>query len=319
MQSKTKIQKKIDWNAVFRTLKWIVPFLIFYVLYRKIYINRNLSVDVLFEFFTDLDGYWYPILFIFTLLNWSVEVRKWQYLIGKIELQSFKTAYKSVLCGVAVSQLLPFRTGESIGRLAYVSNDNKITAALLSVAGSFTQLLMTVLFGLISFLILQPFGQTPFPLIVGILVLSVFLIIGYRKMPQFAFLRRNRFMQTVLDAYRHLNRTDMLRLLFFSALRYALFVLPYALLARYFQVGRDSDLLYLSMAVSCIFLLQTIWPGFIFSDLMIRISAPALIFSASSNGTGLEHLPGLIIYLFNVFLPMCIGAIVLLSLKLKNR
>jgi len=45
---------------------------------------------------------------------------------------------------------------------------------------------------------------------------------------------------------------------------------------------------------------------------------PALVFSGGMVANqSLDFLPGIIIYLFNVVLPMFIGAMVLLTLKLK--
>ena len=132
-----------------------MPFLIALILYKKFYKNAGVSFEFFFLQFTSLPWYWYLVLIGFSVLNWGLEIRKWQYLICKLELQSFKVAGKSVLSGMAVSQLLPFRTGEFLGRLAYVRDDNKINAGILSIAGSFTQLLVTLFFGTLAFFYLQ--------------------------------------------------------------------------------------------------------------------------------------------------------------------
>jgi len=296
----------------------LVPFLIALILYKKFYKNAGVSFDFFFLQFTSLPWYLYLVLIGFSVLNWGIEVRKWQYLVCKLELQSFKVAGKSVLSGMAVSQLLPFRTGEFLGRLAYVSDNNKINAGILSIAGSFTQLLVTLFFGTLAFFYLQPI-EIPLFFILSLSALIVLLVLGYLYMPQFIPIKQSAFFTAIREALGFLKRSDRMRLIGFSSLRYVLFVLPYALMAQYFHVGHESNLLFLMCSVSCIFFLQTVSPSFILTDLAIRISVPALVFSGSFEANNnFDFLPGMVIYVFNILIPMLIGAALLLLLKLKK-
>lgn len=295
-----------------------MPAFIALILYKKFFKNPNVSLETLTEALTRLNWYWYLVLAIFSLLNWGVETRKWQYLVCKLELQSFKTAFKSVLSGVAVSQLLPYRTGEYLGRLAYVKDTNKVQAGILSVAGSFSQLLITLVFGSIAFFVIQPF-KVPLSFILSLLALLLLVIAGYRYLPNFRFVRQSKLISALKEALQLLKRGDVVRLLAFSCLRYALFVLPYALMIQVFPFTTQSSLWYAMLAVSCIFLLQTVSPNFILTDLAIRVSVPALVLRGTlDNAYGMEYVPGMIIYIFNLVIPMCLGAVVLLSLKLKR-
>ncbi len=318
MQNKTKILKNVNWPSVFKVIKWLVPAFIALVLYKKFFKNPNVSLETLGEALSRLDCYWYLILLLFSLLNWGVETRKWQYLVCKLELQSFKIAFKSVLSGVAVSQLLPYRTGEYLGRLAYVKDANKISAGILSVAGSFSQLLITLIFGSMAFLVIQPI-EVPVSFLVSSIALLILLVFGYFYLPQFRFIRESALVLALKEALGLLKKGDILRLLGFSFLRYLLFVLPYAIMIQVFPPTELSSVWYAMMAVACIFLLQTISPNFILTDLAIRVSVPALVLSGGfESAVGLEYVPGMMIYLFNLVLPMCIGAVILLSLKLRR-
>jgi hypothetical protein len=295
-----------------------VPFLIALILYKKFYKNSGVSFEFFFLQFTSLPWYWYLVLIGFSLLNWGLEIRKWQYLICKLELQPFKVAGKSVLSGMAVSQLLPFRTGEFLGRLAYVGDENKINAGILSIAGSFTQLLVTLFFGAFAFFYLQPI-EIPLFFILSLSAFVLLLILGYLYMPQFIPIKNSVFFTAIREALGFLKRNDRLRLIGFSSLRYVLFVLPYALMAQYFHVGASSNVFFLMGSVSCIFFLQTVSPSFILTDLAIRISVPALVFSGSFDANNnFDFMPGMVIYVFNILIPMLMGAIILLSLKLKK-
>jgi hypothetical protein len=104
-----------------------------------------------------------------------------------------------------------------------------------------------------------------------------------------------------------------------SLLRYVSFVVPYALLAHHFDLPAGASFVYVLVAVACIYFLQTVSPNFILTDIVIRLSVPALVFSGtmdSANGT--EYIPGMFIYLFNIAIPMCIGAVVLLSARIRK-
>ena len=202
--------------------------------------------------------------------------------------------------------------------MAYVKDQHKINAGILSVAGSFTQLLITLFFGTIAFLVIQPF-EVPMSFVLSLLALLVLVGFGYKFLPNFRFIRQSKLILALKEALQLLKKGDLMRLLGFSCLRYFLFVLPYALMIQVFPFTTQSSMWYAMLAVSCIFLLQTVSPNFILTDLAIRVSVPALVLNGTlDNAYGMEYVPGMIIYIFNLVLPMCVGAIVLLSLKLKR-
>lgn len=288
------------------------------ILYKKFIRNPNFTPQVLFEALKSLDWYWFPILIVLSLLNWVIETRKWQYLVCKLELQSFKVAFKSVLCGVTVAQMLPYRTGEYLGRLAYVRDENKVSAGFLSIAGSFTQLLITLLIGAWALIMVKPF-EVPYSFMLSVAALLALVVLGYYHLPQFAFLRNWALFVAIRESVGVLKKSDLFRLIGFSFLRYLVFMLPYALLLMHFDLDKQQGLYWAAMCVACIYLLQTISPNFILTDLAVRISVPALVLSGSIEaGSGIEYIPGMMVYIFNVLLPMMAGAVILLTLKLKK-
>ncbi len=318
MQNKTKIIKNTYWQPVFRTIKWIVPFFIAVVLYKKFYRNSSFSFVHFKTQLQDLDWYWYIMLTCFSVFNWTIETWKWQYLLKKLEPLHFRTAFKSILSGVAVSQLLPYRTGEYLGRLAYISDKNKLSAGILSVAGSFSQLIVTLVFGIMAFVYIQPI---PFPLyVLGLFVaLLILLIVGYFYLPRFDVLKKFKLIQTLESALHLLKTRDLAMILGMSFIRYTSFVIPYALMAHHFDLPVAASMFYGLVTVACIFFMQTVSPNFILTDIVIRMSVPALVFSGTmDSATGMEYIPGMFIYLFNIAIPMCIGAVILLLAKLKR-
>jgi hypothetical protein len=82
------------------------------------------------------------ILLVF--VNWGLEARKWQLLMKGIQPMNFITAFKSVLCGVTLSLNTPNRIGEYGGRILFVNDGNRLKAVTLSIAGSISQLIITL-------------------------------------------------------------------------------------------------------------------------------------------------------------------------------
>lgn len=309
----------MHWTLVFKVIKWLVPLFMASVLYHKFFNNPDVSISNFLNSLRNLEWYWMPFLILMSMVNWGIETRKWQYLICKLELQPFRVALKSVLCGVTVAQMFPYRTGEYLGRLAYVRDENKIEAGVLSVIGSFTQLMITLIVGTMAFIILRPFSiQMSF--VLSLASLMVLLVLGYFHLPRMQFIQGNKLLMSVRQAFALLGIKDVWRLLGFSLLRYLVFLIPYALLLVHFNLGVRDSIWVAMLSVACIYLLQTISPSFILTDLAVRLSVPAIVLTGQLDShSGYEYyLPGMIIYLVNILIPMLAGALVLITLRLRT-
>jgi hypothetical protein len=88
-------------------------------------------------------------------LNWSIEALKWKIVVKHIEDISFVTAFKGILAGVSLAINTPNRVGEYFGRMIYLSEGNRLRAITLTVVGSTSQLIITVIFGIIGLFFLR--------------------------------------------------------------------------------------------------------------------------------------------------------------------
>src|SRR5690349_19743709 len=86
-------------------------------------------------------------VFALMLVNWGVEARKWQVLLRPLERMSWLRAYKAIFAGLAFAVNTPNRVGEYGGRIIYVSESKRLKAISLTVVGSMSQLLITILVG----------------------------------------------------------------------------------------------------------------------------------------------------------------------------
>ena len=122
---------------------------LFYSLYQQIKSQPNLhqSLELIKNapVGTQAWKFWSVLLLIF--FNWGFEAKKWQLLLRPLQSLTFFTALKSVLTGIAFSINTPNRIGEYGGRILYVEEGKRIKAISLSIAGSISQLILTLFMG----------------------------------------------------------------------------------------------------------------------------------------------------------------------------
>ncbi len=101
---------------------------------------------------------WKLFLVIFLMLfNWGAEALKWRILVKHIQPMSFFRAFKAILSGLSVSLALstPNGAGEYVGRVLYVKQGNRIRAIALTFIGSISQLIVTMVMGVMGLFMLR--------------------------------------------------------------------------------------------------------------------------------------------------------------------
>lgn len=320
MQNKTKIIKNINWKLFYRIIKWLLPILLILSFYNYFSKNVHFSWAQFQMQLRNLNPLLILVLLFFSILNWSLESIKWRWTIKPISKLTFKQAFLSVMSGVAVSQVFPNKTGEYIGRLAFVENKYKWIAALLSIWGSVSQLFMTLLFGVWGIVYLNLYQSYQGIVIVSIL-LMVFSFVVFSNLPFIISKLHWKCLNKLKQSSPYFNKKRLMALLTISMLRYISFVIPYLLLVYYFS-NSNQYFVTIMAAISVIFLLQTVVPSFLFSDIIARISIPVLVFSKLSIPVftnQLDYLPGLILYVFNLIIPALFGVIVFTLKKINDK
>ncbi len=259
---------------------------------------------------------WYVLLCVCSLINWGLETKKWQLLIKTFNPLTYRKAWASVLSGVAVSQLLPYKTGEYLGRLMFVKEQHRINAGLLSIVGSYSQLLITLVFGMAGFIIVKPIDYANH-FIVSLSLLIVAGLLFYWFLPKIRF--SYQWTKRIQTALTLISRKKLLSVMSISLLRYLSFLLPYALLSWHFGLADQASLYYHFFAVSCIFFMQTVTPNFIFTDIALRLTIPVIVFShMNPDNSTMDYVPGMIVYIFNVAFPMLTGTIIVMFSKYRT-
>ena len=205
------------------------------------------------------------------LLNWSLESLKWQLLVRRVEKVPFLLAFQSVLTGVTVSIFTPNRTGEFFGRAFFLKRGDPVKASFLSIFGSLSQLLVTVLTGSVALLFVyrdflpsvEGLSSWVNPgIIAGIILFDCALIAVYLKVPFFTGILRRfvrghwRRIMAYLGVIETVSPKELIKVLGLSLTRYFVFSFQFYLILRVFgiilpftQALIIIPLIYLSLAI----------------------------------------------------------------------
>lgn len=255
-------------------------------------------------------------LFLLSCLNYVIEAFKWKKAVAPIVDLSWGYALKSVLSGQASSAVVPWKTGEFLGRVAFLKAEDRVAGSYLSVYASMTQFVITLLAGTPAFLYYFPSWlsqSVPSNMVEEKLG---WLLLGSSGLLLFLFVFRNSLWRSLrkLSGPRnkyymkknwHISTRLTLQLLGLSLLRYCSFLIPYALILLVFN--HSLDFISFAGVMSLVFMIQSAFPGFIFTDLPVKGTLHLSLFSfflPHLNGVGAAVL---CVFVFNQALPAVVG------------
>ncbi len=266
------------------------------------------------------------------LINWSVETIKWKLAVQKIQKVDFFTAFKAVLSGVSFSVTTPNRVGEYLGRVLYMNEGNRLKAISLTIAGSISQLIVTLMMGLAGLLILRAPVETNqlissfwldilvWGVAIGVFILTLFYFRLSWLVSWIDRLPGSKKWAWLIETLEKFNATLLLQLLSLSALRFVVFIIQYYLLFQLFDVNVSLWQAWWTVSVS--FLILAVIPTIaLFTDLGLRGKVSLMLvgmFSGNSLGIGLTAVS---IWFINLIIPALAGSLLILSIRkiLKNK
>ena len=265
-------------------------------------------------------------VFVLMIVNWGIEAFKWKLSVQRIQQVSYFTAFKAILSGTSFSVTTPNRVGEYVGRVLYMNEGNRLKAISLTIAGSMSQLIITLFMGLLGFIILRkPIENSHIlsaiwiqVMIYGVLFVLLLLTVFYFRLSwiitwidRLPGIRKYAWLLKGLEDF---NATLMLQILSLSALRFLVFLIQYYLLFRLYNV--DVSWWQGLWAVSVSFLVMAVIPTIaLFTDLSLRgqVSLKLIgLFSGNNLGIGLVSVS---IWFVNLIIPALAGSLLILSIK----
>jgi hypothetical protein len=275
------------------------------------------------------------VILLLMAVNWGVEARKWQVLLKPLQKMSWWRAFKATLAGLAFALNTPNRVGEYGGRVLYVEEGNRIRAVSLSVVGSMSQFLITLIFGCggLLFLLNLPQSATAITktgsysfwihLLLNIVVpvtllgLLIYFRLGWLiklidKLPPLKKLSQH------IAVLEELKYGFLLRVCSLSLTRYLVFVVQYVLMLQLMQV--DLTWWQAFWLVSIMFLVLAIVPTIALAEVGLRGKVSLELFGLFSSNTLGIVAASAGIWFINLIIPALVGSLLILRIKIfKNK
>jgi len=279
------------------------------------------------------------LLLALMALNWSLETLKWQFLIQRIEPVGFGRALIAVLTGLTVSIFTPNRVGEYLGRAFILRQGSPVKAILLTIVGSMSQLLVTIIAGSVALGVFL-YNYVPFngmwttgwyfTVITGLVLACLALVLFYFNVPLFGslsgWLERKSWTKIAgyLRVLNNFKRPELLHVLAISALRYIVFATQFYLVLKLFSVPLLIPAAFITIPL--IYLALAAIPTVALSELGVRGSVAVFTIGAilSGNAFVASVHPNLalaivsattVLWLINLALPALVGAFFVFKLK----
>jgi len=266
-------------------------------------------------------------------VNWGIEAKKWQILVKGIQHIPFFRAYRAIFTGQAVALNTFNGIGEYVGRVIYLKDGNRLRAIALSIVGSLSQLIITLVMGLIGLAYVRLNilddthhlqGLSKFWLDALMYSLSfgtiVFLFIYFqlswltKLMEKIPFVAKYIFYIQKLEDFHYKELTKVLLLSFF---RYVVFVVQYLLLLQLFQV--EASIVQLAWMVCVLFLVLAVVPTIPIAELGLRGEVSRQLFGLISANTLGIIFTAAIIWFINRVIPAIAGSLFILGVKLFKK
>ena len=277
--------------------------------------------------FSDARVFNFILVIVLMFVNWSLEALKWKISVQNVQPISFFRSLKAIFSGVSFSVTTPNRTGEYLGRVLYMDDGNRLKVISLTILGSISQLIVTILFGLLGLLILQ-FDIDKLNLpgwlqwiknigvaggVFGLIFLTVFYFrIGWlvKWIDKIPAIKKYIWLINELEKA---DTTLLLRLLSISLLRYLVFATQYFLLFRFF--GIDVNWWQGFWGISIVFFIMAIIPSIELFEVVGKVFVTQEIFAIfTANTLAIGFVPTTI-WFINLVIPAAIGSLLIIGIK----
>jgi hypothetical protein len=249
--------------------------------------------------------------------------------VEKVYAVPFLQAFKAVLSGVSFSVTMPNRIGEYVGRVLYLPEGHRLKTIPVTLVGSFAQLLVTLIMGVLGMIVLKKDLLTHFEgstiwyqfLLYGLITIVILLLLLYFKVSGTVQLFKKWFKSGrhlyLVEALGSFNMQLLTGILLLSFLRYLVFLLQYILIFYLCEVGIEATLL--AWLMSVVFLAMAVIPSIALLELGLRgeISVKLIgIYTANTLGITVTTIS---IWFINLVVPAIIGSLLILNIKVFNK
>jgi len=309
-------------------VKWSVMVLSARYLYFHVIKNThfddiyNLSISIL----TNPTSIWIlAVCLLLVFINWGLETMKWRFLIKSFASISFLRSFAAIMSGNAVSLLTPNRVGEYVGRVFFLDSEVRIKSIFATLLGSVSQMIVTLILGVLGFVYFEKSIDAPFYIqlgigIGGLIFISLLLFFFFNIRVIRSWLPAKRWSKSIrkyLMVYKLYKNKELETVLLYSLCRYLVFAFQFYLLLVFF--GIQIPLIQAMFLIFLMYAVQTVSPTNGFTELIVRGGTTAFLFKGFTPNLAGVLAASYSIWMINLMIPALFGAVIFGFARINKR
>jgi len=308
------------YNISYKYKSWIL-FLIkvlivgaaFYFISLKLTENKGLisHFENRFDDNMVINSYLLLLIFLFTIVNWSLEILKWKTLMSSLKNITFINAIAQSLSSLTASLLTPNRIGEYGAKAVYYDKNIRYKVMFLNFLGNLSQMFTTIFFGFFALILLWPKLGIQIPLNF-VLIFAICLIFSIL----FLNLFKNYYTNYILRywcQFKNISNRIHVKYLGLSLLRYLIFSHQFYFLLLFF--GITIDYIAAMPIIFAMYFIASIIPSFVIFDWIIKGSVAVAIFHIFGVDEIIILSITSLMWLLNFAFPSILGSYFVLTFK----
>lgn len=266
------------------------------------------------------------LVFVLMLLSFMIEAVKWKILVTPFQKITLLQATKNIFTGQAFAFTSVNDVGDFVGRVVHFK-ENKVQIGALSVLTTYSQIIVIIGFGLLSwafnfYIIIQQFKISNW---LSVFVLAAcflgFALGFYLYFNQQKFIHHLKkikllsWLHKIFEMVYEVDKAVLTKLLLYSIFKYVVYTVQYLIVLQLF--GVEGTVMQLASLVALLLLAITIIPSIAFAELGIRGKLALVLFGILSNNAVAILMATVIVWLINRVIPAIIGTLFTSTIKLK--
>lgn len=255
------------------------------------------------------------VLLFLSFLNWLFEIKKWQKLSSELKHKSVRKVTNESLASFTAAIFTPSRIGEYGAKSLYYPRSERKKVIFLNFVGNMTQLLVTLVFGImgVCYMIFQvelPFMGMNTALVI-LLLFSPFIL--YWLIRRFNLRIKGYSLRKLEKSFKKISPEIQWKTLYYASLRYIIFTHQFYFLLLIFNV--ELPYLLVISAVFSTYFLASLIPTMLIFDALIKGGFGVMIFGYLGVPEIVVLVIVLAVWILNFGLPALLGSYYVLRYK----
>jgi hypothetical protein len=301
----------------FMLFKISIVIIALHYIQKKLTTNEQLSFTAFINFLTKNDLFLLKsILFLsfLSILNWFIEILKWQNLVKSVKKITIIQALKQSLVALTFSIFTPNKIGDYAAKTIYFSASKKPQIIFLNFLNNMGQLFSTCLFGIVGLTLFfikynVNISHQSISRLLFITIFSILLIMFILKYGKSQIMSRK--LKNIIDLNKHISKTIHINNIMFSVIRYLIFSFQFYVLL--VLVNVNLSYFEAMIPIASIYLLSSVVPTIVLFDFAVKGSIALYIFKI----VGINEITTIsiitLMWILNVVIPTLIGSYFILN------